>query len=158
MMKYLTLFVIIASALRLVDASPITSDGFKLNTRERSARKLSDVDQDNKDTDLRQWNEEDYEAIMSVMSGQKNLRHRILQKNDSEYKKKPYYTSQQTTVRGWQKYALGFFGTSMVLLALYVCHLKNELSHLNQYIPLGYKLFPDSEPEEEQLPGGVQMS
>ena len=162
MMKYLALFVVVASALQLADAAAITSDGFRLQQRTSRVRKLSQANQapeSAEDTDLRQWKEDDYEELMKVMSGQNNLRHRQLQNDKNDYQKKPYYTKQQVTWRRWQKITMATLGTAMVFLAIYICALKKELSSLTQYIPLGYKLFPDTEPEEEErYTDGVQMS
>ena len=156
MTKYLTILAIfLACALQSTAAT--------LNTRERKVRRLSEIDQTQESIrDYRQWKEEDYEAIMSIMSGgQRNLRQRQLQHTeDGRYQKKPYYTRTQTIVTKGQKIALYFFAMLTAALAIYVCALKRELSTLNQYLPLGYKLFPDTDASEEQVrpTDGVEMS
>mmetsp|Transcript_10730 Transcript_10730/g.23774 ORF Transcript_10730/g.23774 Transcript_10730/m.23774 type:complete len:171 (-) Transcript_10730:14-526(-) len=170
MMKYLTLFAIIvfASILQSTMAQEVSSievndssKGFKLKKRVRSARKLSEINErpeSIQDANLRQWKEEDYDAIMSTMSGQSNLRHRQMQQG-GDYQKKPYYTMQQTTVMRWQKIVLSSIVMAVIALALYVCSLRKELSALNQYLPLGYKLFSEADvPEEESNVDGVEMS
>eukprot|EP00580_Thalassiosira_gravida_P006123 CAMPEP_0201632904 /NCGR_PEP_ID=MMETSP0493-20130528/6387_1 /ASSEMBLY_ACC=CAM_ASM_000838 /TAXON_ID=420259 /ORGANISM="Thalassiosira gravida, Strain GMp14c1" /LENGTH=80 /DNA_ID=CAMNT_0048104513 /DNA_START=160 /DNA_END=402 /DNA_ORIENTATION=+ len=77
---------------------------------------------------------------------------------------------RSTPVAGWQKIVLAVIGTVTVLMALYVCALRRELSYLNEYLPLGFKLFPDAnaplssdaEGEEDERVGGdtsvVEMS
>ena len=185
-MKYLaSLFVIlIATTLQqstavaaVVDqSSPVHLDdttsrleGFKLNKRVRRSRKISDIDEQQSQTedvtDLRRWKEEDYNDIMTIMSGGNNLRHRQLQHKSSSgstyhHQKKSYYTRTQTTVRKWQKIALGTIITATIAMAFYVWSLRNELSTLNQYIPLGYKLFSDADVDDEEERGtvaGVEM-
>lgn len=158
-MKYLSLLLIFffASAIQLTAAqSSYSSQGFSLNKRVRKARRLSEVSQDH---DFRQWKEDDYEAIMRTMTGQGNLRSRRMQQNSGDYNKKPYYSMQQTSsVKSWQKIALATLGLGVCLALLYVCALRRELSFLNQYIPLGYKLFPDTpSPEEERAVAGVEL-
>ena len=184
-MKYFTTLLVIyfASVLQLptvvsskevssslstkaVDGTP--NKGYKLENRLRKVRKISNIEENNIPSDhLRQWDEEEYEAIMGTMSGQHNLRQRMMQQHsnnsNSEYQKKPYYTSvQHTTVtvtKTWQKPALGSCALIFFALLFYVIALKKELASLNQYIPLGYKLFPDhGEEEEERRPtSGVEM-
>lgn len=178
MMKYLTILAIFfASTLQSTSAAADTQttqertspieDGFRMDgRRDRKVIRKSELEQlpeSLQDLDhLRQWKEEDYEAIMSVMSGTTNLRQRKMQHtNGGEYEKKAYYTSTQTRVTDWQKIALWFFITLFVALAFYIYALKRELSTLNQYLPLGYKLFADTEDasEEQERPvDGVEMS
>ena len=174
MMKYFTIFAIcFASCLLQSTASSVAnnpspqhSQGFKLNERVRKTRKLSDTDATARDL-LRQWKEDDYEELMNVMSGRPNLRqNRKLQhsnnnnNNNGDYQKRPYYKREQPKVLQWQKIALGTIITATVALACYVYALKRELSTLNQYLPLGYKLFPDTDASEEvERPAdGVEMS
>ena len=167
-MKYWSLFAIffayIIQLTTVVDASPTkninTNKGYyKLEKRDRKVHKISDLDID--DANLRQWDEDEYNAIMSTMSGgTNNLRHRQLQNgnNNDPYQQKPQYTSTQTVTTGWQKAALISCGLVFFGLLFYVISLRNELAHLNQYIPLGYKLFPDNAEEEERpSPTGVEM-
>lgn len=160
-MKHFAFLVLLlasaASQLAAAQASSDPTEGrlYKLNSRTRSSRKLSDMGHDERGT-TRQWKEEDYEDLMSVISGQRNLRHRLLQQNDGEYQKKPYTTRQQTVVKRWQKIALGTVVSATVFLAFYIFALKRELSTLTQYIPLGYRLFP-AEEENTGIGAGVQM-
>jgi len=168
-MKYWTLFAIsFAYNIQLttvVDASPTkninTNKGYyRLEKRDRKVHKISDLNA--KDiANLRQWDEDEYNAIMSTMSGgTNNLRHRQLQNgnNNDPYQQKPQYTSTQTVTTGWQKAALISCGLVFFGLLFYVISLRNELAHLNQYIPLGYKLFPDNAEEEERPAAtGVEM-
>lgn len=159
-MKFFALYVaIFATVVQLASAARhvAASKGYPLDKRVRKTGKMSS--ESAYDTDLRRWKEEDYEAIMTTMSGGLNLRHRRTQhRGGSGYQKKPYYTRQQVIVRKWQKVALATIITATVALGFYVCALKRELSTLNQYLPLGYKLFPDSDPEEERVGNGVEMS
>jgi len=158
----------VASVLQLALAQTSSIDvdesslGFRLNKHVRGARKLSETGEVNEDSHLRRWKEEDYQALMSAISGQGNLRHRRTQGNSSSsYQKKPYYTASQTRVAKWQKAALGTLVTATAFLAFYVYALKKELSSLNQYLPLGYKLFSDAgemDEEEEMASNGVEMN
>ena len=172
------------AAKEVSSSSPIkgteSSKGYKLENRVRKVRKRSnniEDDDNNIPSDhLRQWDEEEYEAIMGTMSGQHNLRQRMLQQqqqqhgsSNSEYQKKPYYSTsgggqqqQHTTIivtRTWQKAALGSCTLIFFALLFYVIALKKELASLNQYIPLGYKLFPDhgEEEEGERPTSGVEL-
>ena len=173
MMKYSTIFAIFFASCILrvttaANASSRTSQGFKLNDRVKKAvRKLSDTEATTvQDYDLlRQWKEEDYEELMNVMMPSVrggNLRYRQLQRsnNGGYVKKQRYFTMEQPRVSRWQKVALATIITAIIALAWYICALKRELSHLNQYMPLGYKLFPEStEASEEVRPAdGVEMN
>lgn len=155
-----------SSSIKAVNSTP--NKGYKLENRVRKVRKRSDIVQDNiiPSDRLRQWDEEEYEAIMGTMSGQQNLRHRMMQQHssNSEYQKKPYYSTtsgQHTTVtvtKTWQKAALGSCTIIFFALLFYVIALKKELASLNQYMPvLGYKLFTDHGEEEERPTTGVEM-
>ena len=170
-MQYWTLFAIFfAYTIQIpsvVDASPTkninTNKGYyRLEKRDRKVHKISDLNIEDI-ANLRQWDEDEYNAIMSTMSGgTNNLRHRQLQNgnNNEPYQQKPQYTSTQTVTTGWQKAALISCGLVFFGLLFYVISLRNELAHLNQYIPLGYKLFPDNaEEESEERPSatGVEM-
>jgi hypothetical protein len=134
--------------------------GFQLNERARKTIRLSDIDQRDlsvQDVNLRQWNAEEYEAIMSSLSGQGNLRHRQTQQNgDYTYS----YVGSDKGVTKWQITALVFVITATVALAYYAWALRHELSHLNQYLPLGYKLFPESGDlyDDEGKVDGVELS
>ena len=168
-MKYLTLFAIFFAyiiQLTTVDAASPTKNintnkgYYKLEKRDKKVYKISNLDIEDI-ANLRQWDEDEYNAIMSTMSGgTNNLRHRQLQNNNDPYQQKPQYTSTTTVTRGWQKAALISCGLVFFALLAYVISLRNELAHLNQYIPLGYKLFPDNaEEESEERPSatGVEM-
>ena len=177
-MKYLTLFVIffasILQSANAVEASSTTIKGFKLDQRTRKVVSREDVanhsnNNNNNNIDLRQWDEDEYEAIMSTMSGSKvgtYLRHQQHRQTQQQKEKNPYYSSSSssgtkyvTKTQTWQKCTLGFFAVLFFALLLYVISLKNELATLNQYIPLGYKLFPDNvDEEEERVTAGMQMS
>ena len=134
--------------------------GFHLNERARKTIRLSDIDQRDFsvwDSNLRQWNAKEYEAIMSSLSGQGNLRHRQTQQNgDYTYS----HVGQDKGVTKWQIAALVIVITATVALACYACALRHELSHLNQYLPLGYKLFPESGNlyDDEGKVDGVELS
>ena len=173
--KHITLFLVfVAFAIDRSAASSVeanndidtTNQGFKLNKRQRKVHTLSETayfQATDTEDELRQWKEEDYNAIMTTMSGG-NLRHRQLQRgNINDYQKKPYYSStssSQIMVMTWQKVAIGIFATLTLFLAFYVYALKKELRSLTQYIPLGYKLFPDEDPlenEESRTVDGVEM-
>ena len=142
----LTLFAIFFASVFQSTAArgSSTSQGFQLNERARKTIKLSDIDQRGlsvDDINLRQWNAEEYEAIMSNLSGQGNLRHRQMQQSgDFTYS----YVGQDKGATKWQIAALVFVVTATVGLACYAYALRHELSHLNQYLPLGYTLFPES--------------
>ena len=164
-MKCWTLFAIFFAyiiQLSSVDAASPTKNintnkgYYKLEKRDRKVHKISDLDDI---ANLRQWDEDEYNAIMSTMSGgTNNLRHRQLQNNNDQYQQKPQYTSTQSVTRGWQKAALISCGLVFFALLAYVISLRNELAHLNQYIPLGYKLFPENAEEEERPSAtGVEM-
>ena len=174
-MKYLTLFVIffasILQSANAVEALSTTIKGFKLDQRTRKVVSREDVanhsNNNNNNIDLRQWDEDEYEAIMSTMSGSKGgtyLRHQQHRQTQHQKEKNPYYSSSSssgtkyvTKTQNWQKFTLGFFAVLFFALLFYVVSLKNELATLNQYIPLGYKLFPDYvDEEEERVTSGMQ--
>ena len=158
----LTLFAIfVASVFQSTAArGSSTSQGFQLNERARKTSKLSDIDQQGlsvEDNNLRQWNAEEYDAIMSNLSGQGNLRHRQMQQSgDFTYS----YVGQDKGVTKWQIAALVFVVTATVGLACYAYALRHELSHLNQYLPLGYTLFPESGTTDDDAArvDGVELS
>jgi hypothetical protein len=131
-----------------------------LNERARKTIRLSDIDQrelSDRDINLRHWNAEEYEAIMSNLSGQGNLRHRQMQQSsDFSYS----YVGQDKGVMKWQIAALVFVVTATVGLACYAYALRHELSHLNQYLPLGYTLFPESGTTDDDAARaeGVELS
>ena len=163
MMKcyYLALVVsIFAFFLLAIEASP-TREGFKLDKRVRKTMKLSDVGNfllSDREANLRQWNEDEYELIMSSLSGQGNLRHRLMQQNDN-YQSGEYYLPEQRRLKNWQIIALMISVTGSLFFAYYAYTLRNELSTLNQYLPLGYKLFPDHDASEDERPiDGVEIS
>ncbi len=163
MMKcyYLALVVsIFAFFLLSIEASP-TREGFKLDKRVRKTMKLSDVGNfllSDREANLRQWNEDEYELIMSSLSGQGNLRHRLMQQNDN-YQSGEYYLPEQRRLKNWQIIALMISVTGSLFFAYYAYTLRNELSTLNQYLPLGYKLFPDHDASEDERPiDGVEIS
>ena len=60
----------------------------------------------------------------------------------------------------WQIVGLVVSITGTVVFAYFAYTLRNELSMLTQYLPLGYRLFPahDSSEEEDRPVGGVEMS
>ncbi len=97
-----------------------------------------------RNANLRRWNTEEYEAIMGNLSGRGgSRRHRRLQGgggDDFAYS----YVGQGGGVTRWQIAALVLTVAATVALGGYACSLRHELSHLNQYLPLGYKLFPES--------------
>lgn len=158
----LTLFAIVFASVFQTTAArgSSTSQGFQLNERARKTIKLSDIDQRGlsvDDINLRQWNAEEYEAIMSNLSGQGNLRHRQMQQSgDFTYS----YVGQDKGATKWQIAALVFVVTATVGLACYAYALRHELSHLNQYLPLGYTLFPESETTNDDAArvDGVELS
>ena len=169
-MKYWTIFAVffayIIQISSVVDAaSPTkhinTNKGYyTLEKRDRKVHKISDLDSIEDIANKRQWDEDEYNAIMSTMSGgTNNLRHRQLQSTNETYQQKPQYNSTQSVTRGWQKALLISCGCIFFALLFYVISLRNELAHLNQYVPLGYKLFPDNAEEESERPqaSGVEM-
>lgn len=153
----LTLFAIFIASI----VTTPTTQGFQLNERPRKTVRLSDIDQRDfhvRDANLRRWNVEEYEAIMTNLSGRGQLRHRRTQQNgDYTYS----YVGQDKGVSKWQVTALLFVVSATVGLAWYACTLRHELSHLNQYLPLGYKLFPESgSPDDDDMArvDGVELS
>mmetsp|Transcript_24162 Transcript_24162/g.50608 ORF Transcript_24162/g.50608 Transcript_24162/m.50608 type:complete len:179 (-) Transcript_24162:161-697(-) len=154
MKEFTALLVILFAAIfQLTTATQSPTHGYNLNKRIKGAWKPSPINQlkeesssgqQHKLSNARQWKEEDYEALMNAFS-QNSLRgnnHRQLQQNNNDP-----YTMQQTTtpVARWQKIVLAVIVTVTVLMALYVCALRRELSYLNEYLPLGFKLFPDAD-------------
>ena len=94
---------------------------------------------------------------MSNLSGQGNLRRRQMQQSgDFTYS----YVGQDKGVTKWQTAALVFVVAATVALACYACALRHELSHLNQYLPLGYKLFPEGGTTDDDAArvDGVELS
>ena len=153
----LTLFAIFFASIMTTS----TSQGFQLTERPRKTVRLSDIDRGDHNSryaNLRKWNVEEYEAIMSNLSGQGQLRHRRMQQ-DGDYTYS--YVGQEKGVSKWQVAALLLVISATVGLAWYACALRHELSHLNQYLPLGYKLFPENgSPEDDDTArvDGVELS
>lgn len=155
------LAILFASVLHLTVADgSTTSKGFPLNERTRKTIKRSEAaDEDVSVMNLRQWNAEEYEAIMSNLSGQNSLRgiygagsfrHRQMQQSQS--------FQQTKVVTKWQIITLVIVITATVGLGYYACSLRYELSTLKKYkeylpLNLGYKLFPDTDMDDN----GVEL-
>mmetsp|Transcript_6512 Transcript_6512/g.12347 ORF Transcript_6512/g.12347 Transcript_6512/m.12347 type:complete len:83 (+) Transcript_6512:257-505(+) len=82
MMKNTTLLVIFFEAVFQLTSAHNPTQGYSLNRRTRSARKLSEISQTYESiqhSGLGQWKEEHYEALVtSNMSGRSNLLHEQL--------------------------------------------------------------------------------
>lgn len=154
--RLILLAIFFASVLHstVADGSTSASKGFQLNERTRKTIKRSDVaDEDASVSNLRQWNAEEYEAIMSSLSGHSlrgisgagSLRHRQMQQQSYQ---------QTKSVTKWQIITLATVITATVGLGYYACSLRYELSTLEKYkeylpLGLGYKLFPDTDMDDE---------
>ncbi|KAL3758070.1 hypothetical protein ACHAWU_009274 [Discostella pseudostelligera] len=177
MMKQLYLALVVIFFAAVLPQSTVASDsassttgsskGFNLSKRERKTIKIDDlhIQVSDHDTNLRQWNEDEYESIMNGISGgQGNLRHRNMrnmqQQQNGNNQSEQYYLPEQSRMSNWQIIALVVSVTGTVFFAYYAYTLRHELSTLNQYLPLGYKLFPDHDASEEcdRPVGGVEMS
>lgn len=177
MMKQLYLALVVIFFAAVLPQSTVASDsassttgsskGFNLIKRERKTIKIDDlhIQVSDHDTNLRQWNEDEYESIMNGISGgQGNLRHRNMrnmqQQQNGNNQSEQYYLPEQSRMSNWQIIALVVSVTGTVFFAYYAYTLRHELSTLNQYLPLGYKLFPDHDASEEcdRPVGGVEMS
>ena len=162
---FILLAIFFASILQstVADGST-TSKGFPLNERARKTIKRSDVaDEDVSVMNLRQWNAEEYEAIMSNLSGQNSLRgiygagslrHRQMQQSQS--------FQQTKRVTKWQFITLVIVITATVGLGYYACSLRYELSALEKYkeylpLGLGYKLFPETDIDDDTRINGVEL-
>ena len=159
----LSLFVLFIASLLVVATTASASStaiGFKLHQKERKTIKIDNLHLSDHDTTLRQWNENEYETIMNGLSGQSNLRHRNMQQQTGNYQNQQYYLPDQRRMANWQIFALVVSVTGTVVFAYFAYTLRHELSTLNQYLPLGYRLFPahDSSEEEDRPVGGVEMS
>ena len=161
----LPLFVLFIGSLLLVAttasaSSTVIIEGFKLHNRDRKVIKIDNLHLSDHDTTLRQWNEDEYESIMNGLSGQSNLRHRNMQQQTGSYQNQQYYLPEQRRMAKWQIVGLVVSITGTVVFAYFAYTLRNELSMLTQYLPLGYRLFPahDSSEEEDRPVGGVEMS
>lgn len=157
--------ILLATVLHstVADGSTSASKGFQLNERTRKTIKRSDVaDEDASVSNLRQWNAEEYEAIMSSLSGHSlrgisgagSLRHRQMQQSQS--------FQQTKRVTKWQFITLVIVITATVGLGYYACSLRYELSALEKYkeylpLGLGYKLFPETDIDDDTRINGVEL-
>ncbi len=168
MNKYglILLAILFASVLHstVADGSTSASKGFQLNERAKKIIKRSEAaDEDVSVMNLRQWNAEEYEAIMSNLSGQNSLRgiygagslrHRQMQQSQS--------FQQTKRVTKWQFITLVIVITATVGLGYYACSLRYELSALEKYkeylpLGLGYKLFPETDIDDDTRINGVEL-
>jgi hypothetical protein len=152
----ITFFAFILSQTRV--ASSTTSEGFELSKRAKKISKINYLPLQDHYVNLRQWNEDEYESLMNGLSGQSNLRHRHMQQQYGNNESQEFYLPENR-IASWQIVALVISVTGTIVFAYYAYTLRHELSTLNQYLPLGYRLFPnrDSEEDDKQVEG-VEMS
>ncbi len=154
----ITFFACILS--QTIVAPSTTSEGFKLSKRAKKISKIDYLPLPDHDVNVRQWNEDEYESLMNGLFGQSNLRHRHMQQQqqNGNSESQQFYLPENR-IASWQIVALVISITGTIVFAYNAYTLRHELSTLNQYLPLGYRLFPNRDSEEDDKPGdGVEMS